>query len=508
MRLEEEAMRKPAKGQENLFREPRDKAPGPYAPEFVYVPLSNGGHAIVDEEDYPVVAPYNWFKVKHGNSFYAFAHAKRDGLDTTISMHRLLFGLTKEDRIDVDHKNHDGLDNRRSENLRLATRKQNAANARKHRRSLSKYKGVTFSRDANKWIASIKTPSSSSHRRLGLGYYEVEEEAAFAYSVAAPLIMDPAFVHVSTIPEGVQPSTERQREIRATVIAKVKAALAGKKARLGATSKYHNVYRPKDDRWRAIIKVNGTSMALGHYDSESEAAFAYNLAASISGGSKRRVNSIPENELPAGERAAEIKALVERIIEAREAGKKGRLVRHSQFRGITYSKKDRGWRAVAKVQDKVCYFGHFQSDTEAAFAYNLVVQRYNLMAQRFGEAENDIPVESLPSPERCEAIRTYMQRKFDGEKGSLISSSSFLGVVYLPRRSRWMAQTKHNGRNHYLGEYKVETEAAFAYNCACEITGKTPNKLPNPLGISRDRLMEIRSRITTKLRDRSSELTA
>jgi hypothetical protein len=381
--------------------------PNPYAPGYVHVPLSNGGHAIVDEEDYSIVVPYNWQKVKHGNSYYAFAHAKRNGKNTTISMHRLLFGLSKEDRIDVDHKNHDGLDNRRSENLRLATRVQNATNMRRRRGSSSKYKGVSFNQRSNKWVSAVRIKPGPALKRLGLGYYDIEEEAAFAYSVAAPLVMDPDYVHVSVIPDSLQPTPDRQNEIRSIVVAKVKAGLAGNKARLGATSKYHNVFLQKGGTWRPIIRANKGMISLGQYPSEIEAAFAYNVARGVFGGDRRRINLIPGDQLPNEERAAQIKTQVARIIEARTAGHKGLLDQHSQYRGVTYSKKDRGWVVNVKIQQKGRFFGIYRHEAEAAFAYNMV-------AHRLGKPENNIPRESSPSDERSQEIYSYIQRRIDG----------------------------------------------------------------------------------------------
>jgi hypothetical protein len=83
--------------------------------------------------------------------------------------------------MEVDHWNHDGLDNRR-ENLRVCTKAQNNHNCRKHRwhngeYTSSKYKGVCWNKTEKKWMAYI-------HRKT-LGYFRTEEEAALAYNAAA-----------------------------------------------------------------------------------------------------------------------------------------------------------------------------------------------------------------------------------------------------------------------------------------------------------------------------------
>jgi hypothetical protein len=82
--------------------------------------------------------------------------------------------------IEVDHRNHNGLDNRRS-NLRLATGHQNQGNRRPQGGS-PRFKGVYLSR--SKWVAQIRFGGSKRY----LGRFTVEEDAARAYDAAARLI--------------------------------------------------------------------------------------------------------------------------------------------------------------------------------------------------------------------------------------------------------------------------------------------------------------------------------
>lgn len=104
-------------------------------------------------------------------SFYA----SRSVGGTTQYLHRALTGYSM-----VDHINHDTLDNRQT-NLREVTPQQNQWNKRPMRGSSSKYKGVGWRSDKNKWDAQIRT----NGKRRFLGYYEVEEQAAVAYDKAA-----------------------------------------------------------------------------------------------------------------------------------------------------------------------------------------------------------------------------------------------------------------------------------------------------------------------------------
>jgi hypothetical protein len=94
-------------------------------------------------------------------------------------MHRLILGLGPGDP-DVDHANHDKLDNRRR-NLRLATKTQNQANTRKRHTGSSKYKGAHWDRGYQRWHSMVCIQG----KRISLGYFASEIDAARAYDAAA-----------------------------------------------------------------------------------------------------------------------------------------------------------------------------------------------------------------------------------------------------------------------------------------------------------------------------------
>ena len=81
----------------------------------------------------------------------------------------------------VDHVNGDGLDNRKA-NLRICNDAQNRANSSRRKGTFSsKYKGVNWCKKLQKWVAGIGV----NHKRVDLGYFVCEEDAARAYNVAA-----------------------------------------------------------------------------------------------------------------------------------------------------------------------------------------------------------------------------------------------------------------------------------------------------------------------------------
>ena len=95
-------------------------------------------------------------------------------------MHREVIKVPKG--LFVDHINHNGLDNRKS-NLRLATCAENSRNRRKLNRTgcSSRFKGVCWHKGRKKWSPRI----CFNGKRKTIGYFDDEIEAAKAYDEAA-----------------------------------------------------------------------------------------------------------------------------------------------------------------------------------------------------------------------------------------------------------------------------------------------------------------------------------
>ncbi len=153
-----------------------------YGYAFRRIPLSQGGYAIVDPDDYDRLSQYNWCMAAYNGSFYAMRTMRNAGpgqKNASIRMHREI--LKVPEGMCVDHINHNGLDNRKA-NLRPATRAQNARNRQKQRGSFhSKYKGVTRYTQPKQWGAKIMVDGESKF----LGCFDDEIEAAKAYDMAA-----------------------------------------------------------------------------------------------------------------------------------------------------------------------------------------------------------------------------------------------------------------------------------------------------------------------------------
>jgi len=141
--------------------------------------LTRGKFALVDDEDYELVNKFKWYASVHKWGSYAVRHVKKNGIQKTIHMHRFIVG-ERADGFEVDHIDGNGLNNTKA-NLRTATRSQNMSNIKKPKHNSSGYKGVSFSKQRNKFQATIQVDGKT----IGLGRYETADDAARAYDKAA-----------------------------------------------------------------------------------------------------------------------------------------------------------------------------------------------------------------------------------------------------------------------------------------------------------------------------------
>ncbi len=137
--------------------------------------LKTGETAFVDDTDFEVLKNYKWYL---SNSGSAQTYVQRK------SYHIGHFILTdygsKHTNFEVDHINRNPLDNRRC-NLRLCTKTQNAQNRKKRSGCKSFFKGLFFNKKTDLWQTRI----TINKKRISLGYFKNELDAALAYDSAA-----------------------------------------------------------------------------------------------------------------------------------------------------------------------------------------------------------------------------------------------------------------------------------------------------------------------------------
>lgn len=145
---------------------------------YVLIELLQGQWATCNIEDwFNDLINYKWcaFLPRNGSKYYVVAW---DGTKST-KMHRKILKLT-DSKIQVDHKDRDTLNNRRS-NLRIASANQNQYNKGLIKRNTSGLIGVHLKENRDTWSYEIKYERQYIYR----GKFKTKEEAAIARDLAA-----------------------------------------------------------------------------------------------------------------------------------------------------------------------------------------------------------------------------------------------------------------------------------------------------------------------------------
>ena len=150
-----------------------------------HIPLTQGQFAMVDDDDYDYLTTLKWaaHKVRWRKTVYGYRAVYScccpfSKKYCAIYMHRLIMRCPK-DKV-VDHIDHNQLNNRKS-NLRICTQAENVANTTSRRGTSSQYKGVSWFKPNQIWIAYITVKQKKIH----LGCFRDEQEAAKTYDAAA-----------------------------------------------------------------------------------------------------------------------------------------------------------------------------------------------------------------------------------------------------------------------------------------------------------------------------------
>lgn len=148
---------------------------------MIEIKLTQSKTAMIDDIDIDL-SILKWFTIKQGIQFYACKGHKH------VRMHRLILErILKRTLMPgefVDHIDHNGLNNQRS-NLRLATKNENCQNRtpNKTENQTSIYKGVIWHKGKQQWQSRIRIKG----KRIYLGYFKLEKDAANAYNQAAKI---------------------------------------------------------------------------------------------------------------------------------------------------------------------------------------------------------------------------------------------------------------------------------------------------------------------------------
>jgi len=232
--------------------------------ELVIKSKTYGAHTVYfDDQDHDLVKNIKWnIAVGDDQVFYARGRIKKryrkEGEQICVRMHRLIMNPPND--MQVDHINHNGLDNRRN-NLRVATQNQNGANRRKDRDNLTGFKGVTFVKKKGLYKPRIRVDDVLIHGRMTKNIYD----AAVQYNEMAIKY----FGEYACLNE----LTEQQIEI-------AKEKIPAKQITRNNTTGYRGVCKSQSNKnpFTATIRVDGKNIVLGYYPTPEMAALSYNEA--------------------------------------------------------------------------------------------------------------------------------------------------------------------------------------------------------------------------------------
>jgi HNH endonuclease/AP2 domain len=235
--------------------------------------LDSGSIIKVDDEDYAYITEcYDLYISKGG---YVQCKIKKKfkykntGLWSSLSLHKLLMNPEKTGRkITVDHIDGNKRNNQKL-NLRTCTHTENMRNRVLNKENhTSSYKGVHWQKKLGKWMVQI----SVNGELLTIGVFLDEIAAANAYNYYAEKFYG-EFVNKNDAPYMPKEEWEKCRNKK------------------NKTSKYQGVSK-YGGKWIAQIWNGKQNKRIGEFDSEVQAALAYNTEAIRLRGIKAKINTI------------------------------------------------------------------------------------------------------------------------------------------------------------------------------------------------------------------------
>ena len=219
------------------------------------------------------------------------------------------------------------------------------ANTRKHSiNTSSRYKGISFDKQRNRWCMNVTLNGKIvAHRK-----FLHEREAAIAYDIKSKEF----FGEFSC----VNISDASKEEIE-----KINEILKNPKKNYNCSSKYLGVHKNKKNRWLAQFKIikdgKRYSIHIGSFKEELDAAKAYNIYKEKNNDFKKR----PSNDI-------EISHLDRERIESYIFGNK--IIENPLSKYLNVTKMRNKWQTSISINKKRVHIGTYNTEKEAAIAYN------------------------------------------------------------------------------------------------------------------------------------------
>ncbi|KAK1739911.1 putative AP2/ERF family transcription factor family protein [Skeletonema marinoi] len=232
----------------------------------------------------------------------------------------------------------------------------------------SKYTGVHFNKQMNKWRVQIDIKG----KNRTIGYYENEEEAGVDYARAVfkykgqgalgkAREQDSFIIDLSDVP--------RQSPIPKSSDYAIKE---GASKYIGAT------FNKQKNKWQAQITIEGKNRTIGYYENEEEAATDYARAVFKYKGQgaldKARERRARDKSRERNSFIIELTDVPPRSPITKSAG----LIKEgaSKYAGVSFNKSTKKWLAKIGIDGKQRYIGSYENEEAAAVDYARAVFKY------------------------------------------------------------------------------------------------------------------------------------
>lgn len=240
---------------------------------------------LVDKDDFVKVNKLHWCISFVRGNWYAIHSAFKDGKSIQIKMHRFVMEESNPS-IKIDHRNHNGLDNRK-QNLRRSTIAQNTRNTGLTKRNKTGFKGVYQYKAPNKNAGRFTACLKIDGIKIFGGYFNTAIEAADKYNKLAKKYHG-EFACLNKIDKN---KLYEAREIKKEKKQRIRQAQSSLK------NGFYGVTRGSGIRkrpFRASLRLgNKKTITIGYFEEAIDAAKAYNESAITYFGNKAVLNEMP-----------------------------------------------------------------------------------------------------------------------------------------------------------------------------------------------------------------------
>jgi hypothetical protein len=282
------------------------------------------------------------------------------------------------------------------------------------------------------FVASLRVQSKT----LKLGGWLREIDAAIAFDRAALWFGRDGSLNLPSESRALGPCSPE--DLR-------RDALIQRKRARGSSSQFRGVtWMANEEEWCATVRVDGAIERADGFETEEEAALAYDCLLLGLGGDRAKLNFPDRQQDPIS--ASKLRAQLHAL-------RKSKLT--SVFRGVSLGPHDR-WHAEIFADGRRHRCGEWTAESAAAEAYDRAALFF-----RGEAARRNFPDRPLP-PTAPADLRTESRARTKAMRTSLYHGVTW--VESADRYSGWRAEIVRGRGHHVIGRFEDEREAAIAYD--------------------------------------------